>query len=69
MTKPMITIHNAETGEVVEREMTASEIKQLNEDVAMGKMLQAETQAKEEARKAIFDRLGLTAEEATLLLG
>ena len=28
MTKPMIKIHNVETGEIVEREMNAQELKQ-----------------------------------------
>jgi len=30
MTKPMITIHNTETNEIIEREMTEQEIAQLN---------------------------------------
>ena len=30
MSKPMITIHNTETNEIVEREMTDQEIAELN---------------------------------------
>jgi hypothetical protein len=63
-----ITIHNTETGEIVEREMNEAELAQSEIDQADAEAAQAEVQAKATARAAILDRLGLTAEEAALLL-
>lgn len=51
MTKPMIKIHNATTGEIVEREMNAEELAQLAIDKATGAAMKAE-QEKAEADKA-----------------
>ena len=65
----IIKEHNVETGEVIEREMNAEELAQWEADKVQA---QAETEAlaaKESARQAILDRLGLTADEAALLLG
>lgn len=69
MTKPIIKIHNVETDEVVEREMTDDEFAQYeaNEKLALAREKKAE--AKAAARRAILDRLGLTEDEAKLLLG
>ena len=63
--------HNVETGEIidVERDETAAEKKQRLEYEKEIAVIQAETQAKEAARQAIADRLGLTADELKLLLG
>jgi len=65
----MLIEHNVTTGEIIERELTAKEI----EDRAI---LAAEVAAEEEAKaeKAIakaelLDRLGITEDEAKLLLG
>jgi hypothetical protein len=62
---------NAETGEEMffERELTSDEVKLLKEQNAKFKAEQAEIEQKELARQAILDRLGLTADEAKLLLG
>jgi hypothetical protein len=68
MTKPMITIHNVETNEVVEREMTNAEFAEYEANEATKAAAQAEAEAKATARAAILDRLGLTAEEAAILL-
>jgi uncharacterized protein YggE len=65
---PLIKIHNAETGEVIEREMNAEELAQWEKDQAeelARKTAVAEAQAK---RQALLDKLGITAEEARLLL-
>lgn len=68
MTKLMIKIHNVETGEVIEREMTADELAQLAIDEA-NFQTQKETEAAKAAEKAaLLARLGITAEEGTLLL-
>jgi hypothetical protein len=63
-----IAIHNAETGEIVTREATAEELAQIQIDKANAQAAQTEAEAKATARAAILDRLGLTAEEAALLL-
>ncbi len=62
---------NVLTGEetITEREETAAEKKEretFEKEVAKA---QVEAKAKEAARQAILDRLGLTADEAKLLLG
>lgn len=69
MTNPIIKIVNAETGEEIEREMTAEELAQYEADKILA---QAEAQAlvaKQTEKQAILDRLGLSKEEAALLLG
>jgi len=53
----IIVIHNTETGEIVEREMTAAELSQHKKDVELGK---AELQAKKDkeiAREAARNKL------------
>jgi hypothetical protein len=68
-TKPQIKIVNCETGEEIVRDATAEEIAQMKLDADNAKNRQAEVEAKEAERQAILDRLGLTADEAKLLLG
>ena len=65
----MIRIHNTETNEVIDREMTAAELKVYEADQAAQAIAKAEAEAKAVARQAILDRLGLTADEAKLILG
>jgi hypothetical protein len=69
MSKPLIRIHNTETDEVIDREMTAAEFKQYEAQQKAQAIAKAEAEAKENAKAAILDRLGLTADEAKLLLG
>ena len=69
MAKPIIIIHNAETGEITEREMNAEELAIYERDKANREAeLLAESEAKAK-REALLDKLGITAEEAKLLLG
>lgn len=68
MTTPIKTIHNVETGEIIEREMTAAEIAQDKKDQKEFEALRAEREAKALAKAALLERLGITAEEAKLLL-
>jgi hypothetical protein len=68
MTKPMVKIVNAETGEEIEREMNAEELAQLELDKATEAASRAEAEAKANARAAVLAKLGLTAEEAATLL-
>jgi hypothetical protein len=66
MTKLII---NCETGEIVERELNKAEKDKQKIDEAEIVALKVEAEARAEARQAILDRLGLTADEAKLLLG
>ena len=69
MTKPQIKIVNVETGEEVVRDATTQEIAQIKLDANATEARKAEAEAKASARQAILNRLGLTAEEAALILG
>lgn len=62
-------VANCETGEILEVELTDEEIEQLKIDAQESKRIKAEELAKTQARQDILDRLGLTQEEAKLLLG
>jgi len=68
-TRPMVRIHDLETNEVIDREMNDAEFAQYQSDQAAQAIAKEEAEAKEAARQAILDRLGLTADEAKLLLG
>ena len=69
MTKPIIRIHNAETNEVIDREMNEDEFAIYEADQAAQAIEQAEAATKETQRQALLDRLGITSEEAKILLG
>ena len=63
-----IRIHNLETGEILDREMTNEELADWEADRARA---EAEAQAKAEAiaaKAALLEKLGITEEEAKLLL-
>ena len=69
MTRPMVRIHNTETNEVIDREMN-------NAEYAEYEAAQADFAAKEQAvaeqaaaKAALLARLGITQEEANLLIG
>ena len=69
MTNPMIRIHNTETDKIVDREMNATELAQYKKDLA-NQELQAAEQTKVATQKAaLLAKLGITADEAALLLG
>jgi hypothetical protein len=68
MSRPIITIYDAD-GSFIDREMNDDEFAQFEIDVANTQAKEAEAQAKEAQRQAILDRLGLTADEAKLILG
>jgi hypothetical protein len=65
-------IVDCETGETVERELNKAEIDQQKTDETKSATLQAELKAEIDARAiakaALLDKLGITAEEAALLL-
>ena len=68
MPNPMIRIHNAETNEVIDREMTADEFKTYQAELTAYAAKNDEAIQKAEAKAAIADRLGLTADELATLL-
>jgi hypothetical protein len=69
MSRPTLTIHNAETGEVIERELTDAELVQHKKDLAAADARKADKDAKESAKAALLERLGINEVEAKLLLG
>ena len=69
MSKPIIRIHNIETDEVVDREMNDTEFAQYEANQAAETIRQAEAEAKETAKAAILNRIGLTADELKTILG
>jgi hypothetical protein len=69
MSRPMIRIHNTETDEVIDREMTVAEFKIYEADQKARATAKAEAEAKATAKAAILDRLGLTADELKTILG
>jgi len=68
MTNPTITIHNVETGEIVDREMNLDEIAEYEKTVKQSKTRAAALQSEADTKAALLDRLGITADEAALLL-
>jgi hypothetical protein len=70
MTMPTIRIHNATTGEIVDREMNANEIKQRELDAANAKVKADAIAAKEANRNSALAKLaalGLTPEEISAI--
>jgi hypothetical protein len=81
MTKPIVRIHDTETNEVIDREMTDAEFAEYETDINASAERKAKEDADLAAKLAILTQLGLTddqaimlgllpkAEEPTLLLG
>ncbi len=68
MSNPTIRIHNTETNEVIDREMTDTEFAQYEADQETLISIEAEAEAKAQAKAELLKRLGITADEAKLLL-
>jgi len=67
--RPMVRIHDIETNEVIDREMNDQEFAQWQADQEAAAAALAEAEAKAAQRQALLERLGITQEEAQLLLG
>jgi len=67
--KPKVKEVNAETGEEIIRDATAQEIALYETEQAIEASKLAEAQAKEVAKAAILNRIGLTADELKTILG
>jgi hypothetical protein len=68
MSKPTIRIHNLTTNEVIDREMNDQEFAAFEADKAAELARQAEAQTKATAKAALLAQLGITEEQAKLLL-
>ena len=66
---PQLKFVNIETGEEIVRDATAEEIAQMELDAVDYSAKKAEAEAKAAEKQALLDRLGITADEAKLLLG
>lgn len=73
MTKPMVRFHNIETDEIIDREMTDEEYlihqAEVNDFEAKKLAELKEAEDKISAKQALLEKLGITEEEAALLLG
>jgi hypothetical protein len=69
MSKPLIRIHNVETDEIIDREMNDAEFTKYQAEQELEAQRQTEAEAKVQAKAALLNRLGLTEEEARILLG
>jgi hypothetical protein len=69
MTRPTVRIHDLSTDEVIDREMNDAEFAQYEADQAAAAIQAAAEAAKAAEKAALLARLGITADEAKLLLG
>lgn len=70
MSNPMTRIHNAITGEIIDREMTNEEHVEYLESIEKNNQARAEMEAKENARQSALNKLlllGLTEDEIAAL--
>lgn len=68
MPKPTIRIHNVETGEIIDREMTNAEFAAYQADQKIRQDEETIAAQKVANKLALLDKLGITEEEAKLLL-
>ncbi len=66
--RPMVRIHDIETNEVIDREMNDAEFAEYEAAQAAQAIAEAEATAKAAEKAALLTRLGITGEEAKLLL-
>jgi hypothetical protein len=69
MTRPIVRIHDLSTDEVIDREMNDTEFEHYQTVQTEFENAQAEAEARATAKAELLERLGITAEEAQLLLG
>ena len=65
----IILEHNIETSKAVERDATSEEMDRIEIDAAEMAVKAKAVADKESAKAALLERLGITADEAKLLLG
>jgi hypothetical protein len=64
---PMIRIHNSDTGEIVDREMTSDELTQYEAHNAVLAQLQSEAEAAKALAESKLSALGLTVDDLKAL--
>jgi hypothetical protein len=69
MSRPIVKIHDLQTNELIEREMNDAEFAQWQADQAAAEAEAAAKAAAAAKRQALLDKLGITEDEAKLLLG
>jgi hypothetical protein len=69
MTNPIVRIHDIETNEIIDRKMTAEELTQYELDKITEAARLSELTNKAAAKAALLAKLGITEDEAALLLG
>ncbi len=67
--RPIVLIHDVSTGEVIEREMNDVEFAQYEIDQAANALFKEQAISKAAAKNELLERLGITGEEAALLIG
>jgi len=68
MTRPIIRIHDTSTDEVIDREMNDAEFAQYEAEQAAQAKQAEQVKVNAEAKVALLAKLGITADEAKLLL-
>jgi hypothetical protein len=68
MARPIIRIHDLSTNEVIDREMNDVEFAEHQAHLANEAAIKAEAQAQATAKAALLAQLGITEEQAKLLL-
>lgn len=63
-----ITEHDSITGDTIDRDATAEELAELDEATEAAAEFEAAKAAKEAAKQAVLDKLGLTAKELAALI-
>lgn len=66
---PQVTIHNLETGEIITRDANDEELAQMEADKTAQELANAAASQKAADRAALLAQLGITEEQAKLLLG
>jgi phosphopantetheinyl transferase (holo-ACP synthase) len=66
--RPKVRIHDTETDEVIDRDMTDAEFKEYQDNLAAAQNAATAAAAKEAEKAALLERLGITDDEAKLLL-
>ena len=68
MTKPIIRIHDISTNEIIDRQMNDEEFAVYTKEQEVKALAKAEEAKQATAKAALLDKLGITEEEAKLLL-
>ena len=68
MSRPTIFVHDISTDTVIDREMNDAEFADYQAQQSANATLQADVEAATAAKAALLTKLGITAEEAKLLL-